>query len=102
MDVYPEAKIILTVRDPAAWARSVRATVWETRHGDSLLRHLSAARAQVDPKWNAYDELMFDLMWRERAPLHEGAADPDRLPELMQRFNEQVQADVPADRLLVW
>src|SRR5438445_11624858 len=46
---YPEAKLVLSVRDPEAWERSMRSTVWGVYHGDSLIRHLSSAAAIVDP-----------------------------------------------------
>src|SRR5579884_1658098 len=42
---YPEAKVLLSVRDPAAWERSMRQTVWSVRHGESLIRLLSSAQA---------------------------------------------------------
>lgn len=102
IETYPQAKVVLSVRDPEAWARSTTSTVWDIRFGDSLLRHLSDARALIEPRWNAYNQLMTDLMWSQRAPLHAGAKDPSRLPELLERYNEQVEADVPAERLLVW
>ena len=35
-DAYPEAKVLLSVRDPQAWEESMRQTVWAVRHGESL------------------------------------------------------------------
>src|SRR5436190_37953 len=50
-EAYPEAKVLLSVRDPQAWERSYRETIWDMCFGDSLIHHLSAARREVDPRW---------------------------------------------------
>ena len=48
MDYYPDAKVLLSVRDSDAWVRSMRETVWGMFHGDSVLHHVSDARgAQI-------------------------------------------------------
>ena len=47
IEVYPDAKVLLSVRDPESWERSMRETVWAVRHGESLLRLLSSAQAHV-------------------------------------------------------
>src|SRR5437764_12727549 len=57
-DVYPEAKVLLSVREADSWGRSMRETIWGVLYGDILIRHLSDARSQVDPKWCSYIELM--------------------------------------------
>src|SRR5690349_14457375 len=41
LQAYPEAKVLLSTRDPEAWERSMRDTVWAVRHGGSLMRNLS-------------------------------------------------------------
>ena len=40
IEVYPEAKVILSVRDGEAWVRSMRETVWGVYFGDSILREI--------------------------------------------------------------
>src|ERR1044072_1823653 len=52
-EAYPEAKVLLSVRDPESWEPSYRETIWERWFGDSLIAHLSAARAGIDPRWRA-------------------------------------------------
>src|ERR1700691_3027592 len=41
MEIYPQAKVLLSVRDGDAWARSMEQTIWGLLYGDTLLRHLS-------------------------------------------------------------
>src|SRR5271166_4238719 len=47
MDFYPEAKVLLSVRDAEDWVRSMRPTVWGIFHGDSVMHHLSEARVEL-------------------------------------------------------
>src|SRR5581483_5937777 len=63
VEAYPEAKVLLSVRDPESWTKSMRDTIWGVIYGDSLLRHLSDARCVVDPKWRGYTNMM-DAMWQ--------------------------------------
>jgi hypothetical protein len=101
IDLYPEAKVLLSVRDDDAWARSMHATIWGLFYDDVLMRHLSSARASIDPAWRRYLELMLE-MW-ERSGLIEGEQTTlESMSAAVHRFNEEVQETVPADRLLVW
>ena len=43
MKVYPQAKVLLSVRDGDAWARSMRETIWDVLYGDSMMADLSSA-----------------------------------------------------------
>jgi Sulfotransferase domain len=100
VEAYPEAKVLLSVREPEKWVRSMRDTIWGCLYGDSLVRHLCAARAAVEPSWASYLELMA-RMWRETGLL---SPHGERLPsgEAMEAYNERVKATVPPERLLVW
>lgn len=98
---FPDAPVLLSVRDGDAWARSMRATILEALYGDSLMAHMSEARAAVDPRWRAYNELMRE-MWR-RSGLITGAETSDAWMALaMERYNEEIRRLVPARRLLEW
>ncbi len=101
IDVYPEAKVLLSVRDPAAWARSMRETIWGMLWDDIAMRHVSTARANVDPMWRAYIELITDMWWSSRLLNGEDTTD-EWMINAMERFHDEVQRTVPADRLLVW
>lgn len=103
MDFYPEAKVLLSVRDADAWVRSMRGTVWGLFHADSVMRHLSDARAVLDPLWNRFLSLMTRMNWDpETGVLAGDHASDEGLAAIMVRWNDEVKAAVPADRLLVW
>lgn len=101
MDRYPEAKVILSVREAEVWSRSMEQTIWGMWHGDSVLHHLNEARQVVDPLWRRYIALMSRLNFSETGAFA-GADDMPKLMAAMERWNNQVQDDVPAERLLVW
>lgn len=103
MDAYPDAKVLLSVRESKAWARSMRNTIWAVLYGDCLMRDLSNARARVDPMWASYLALM-TAMWEKSGllPAIEGGWDEDALARGMEQYCDEVRRTVPADRLLVW
>jgi Sulfotransferase domain len=103
IQTYPEAKVLLSVRDGAAWARSMHDTIWGMFYGDTLMRDLTFARCRVDPAWAQYIDLMM-AMWNKSGLLGsiEGGFEASALAAAMERHNEDVRQTVPADRLLVW
>jgi hypothetical protein len=101
IDVYPDAKVLLSLRDADSWAQSMRDTIWGVLYGDILIRHLSEARAIVDPKWRGYIEMMRE-MWQQSGLLQGENTTAESMAHAMERYHEQVQRDVPSDRLLVW
>ncbi len=102
MDAYPEAKVLLSVRDPASWERSMRQTVWSVRHGESLVRLLSSAQGCVNPRWAGFLNMIDRLLWEGQGTFAEGNADPEQMIAAMERHNDEVREHVPAERLLVW
>jgi hypothetical protein len=101
IEVYPDAKVLLSVRDGDSWARSMRDTIWGVIYGQNVIRYLSDARCEIDAKWNGYIELMKE-MW-ERSGLMEGVETSEQfMAQAMERYHEEVKATVPGDRLLVW
>jgi Sulfotransferase domain len=101
MDFYPDAKVLLSVRDGEAWERSFRETIWTMCHGHSLMPLLSRARAEVDPRWRRYLALVDRMFWEPGGTFAAGH-EPAQLIEQMVAHNEQVKRAVPAERLLVW
>jgi Sulfotransferase domain len=102
IDFYPDAKVLLSARDSEGWERSMRDTIWGIFYGDMLIHDLSSARARVDPKWRGYIELMQE-MWGRSGLIDAGAdTTPESMRSAMERFNQEVQDTVPAERLLVW
>jgi len=101
-DFYPDAKVLLSVRDAEGWERSMRETIWGIFYGDMLIRDLSSARTRVDAKWRGYIEMM-EEMWEHSGLIADGAdTTPESMKRAMEAFNEEVRETVPADRLLVW
>jgi hypothetical protein len=102
IDVYPDAKVLLSVRDPERWERSMRDTVWAVRNGESMVRLLSSAQAYVNPQWDAFLKMIDQLVWQGRGTFASGHERPEQLIAGMQRHHEEVKATVPPERLLVW
>jgi hypothetical protein len=103
MDHYPQAKVLLSVRDSEDWVRSMRQTVWGVFHGETVLHHLCEARAALDPLWHRFMSLMRHMTWNEQTGALSGETFSDAgLAGVMHRWNENVKRAVPADRLLVW
>jgi hypothetical protein len=100
---FPDAKVLLSERDGAAWARSMHDTIWGVFYGDLVMRDLSSARAKVDPGWAQYMTLMTS-MWSRSGLLgdDENVFDGDALAAGMERHIAEVRSVVPAERLLVW
>jgi hypothetical protein len=100
-EAYPDAKVLLSVRDPDAWEPSFRETIWTMSYGDSVMPLLSRARAQIDPRWSRYLALVDRMFWSEEGVFAAGS-EPEQLKEQMVAHNEAVKRNVPAERLLVW
>jgi hypothetical protein len=99
-EVYPDAKVLLSVRDAESWERSMRQTVWSVRHGESLIRLLSSAQAHVNPQWQGFLNMIDRLVWE--GTFGSGHETAEQLISTMEAHNEEVERVVPADRLLVW
>ncbi|HEY4450959.1 MAG TPA: sulfotransferase [Solirubrobacteraceae bacterium] len=102
MDAYPDAKVLLSVRDPEAWERSFRETIWTMSHGRSLMPLLAHARAEVDPRFRRYLELVDRMFWGPQGTFAAGHAEPAQLIEQMLAHHERVERTVAPERLLVW
>lgn len=101
-EAYPDAKIVLSERDPEAWAQSMVKTIWGLFYDDSLMRHLSDARASIDPGWKFYLTMM-EEMWHRAELFDDGAnTTPEFMAKAFVRRNEELKAALPAERVLVW
>ena len=101
MEAFPQAKVLLSVRDGQTWAQSMRKTIWGLFYDDTLIRHASDARTKVDPVWANYIGMMKE-MWVRTSLLDGEATTDDFMASQMERFNDEVRAAVPADKLLEW
>lgn len=102
MDYYPDAKVLLSVRKPDSWEASFRETIVGLRHGEGLMRLLSSARGEIDPRWSRYLKLVDRMFYGPQGTFKDGWDAPAQLIEQAERHNEEVKRTVPADRLLVW
>jgi hypothetical protein len=101
-EFYPEAKVVLSVRDVDAWERSMRQTVWSVRHGESLIRLLSSAQACVNPQWAGFLNMIDRLLWEGRGTFADGRDTPEQMIAATRAHTEAVKAAIPPERLLVW
>jgi len=91
---YPEAKVILTVRDPERWYDSARETIYFVRQAIPRWTRLLFPRMRVFRRM--LDRIAWDGMFKGRLEDRAFAIDA------FNRHNEQVRRDVPAERLLVY
>lgn len=98
---HPDAKVLLSVRDPETWEPSYRDTIGSFCHGDTLLGHLSKARREIDPRWKRYLELVDRMLWDEHSPFANGWGERE-MKQQMLAYNESVKATISPERLLVW
>ena len=92
---YPEAKVVLSVRDKRRWAESMHETVWAVRNGDSLTRLLSDARAHIDPEWAAFLGMIDSLLWRGEGTFALAPESMEALIETAEAHEQKVRAAIP-------
>ena len=103
MEAFPEAPVILTVRDPKPWYESTRSTIYELRrltHGPLPVRAAFRLAEPFVPGVAGTVRLADHLVWEDT---FDGRFD-DRAyaMEVFERHNEAVRRRVPPQRLLVF
>ncbi|MFV2103460.1 sulfotransferase family protein [Micromonospora sp. LOL_024] len=103
-DRYPEAKIILTVRDPVQWHRSCMRTIFMAYRKGRMSRAMVAVMQiplrLVDRRLEAFNPV-FDGVFRRHfgdGPIH----DEKYAVEVFEKHVRDVTEAVPAERLLVY
>ena len=91
---YPEAKVVLTVRDPDRWYESARQTIYYVRH--AFPRWMPIFFRRMKDFHSMLDRLVWDGMFEGRFE------DRAFAIEVFNRYNEEVRRVVPPDRLLVY
>lgn len=89
--VYPQAKVILTVRDPEKWYESVSNTIYPATGG---------AVDSAAPGARAHRKMVTTIVWD--GTFRGAFEDKARAIDIFKRHIEDVKARVPADRLLVY
>ena len=88
---YPEAKVILSERDPEKWYASIMNTIYPS----SL-----AARGMDNPDARRRSKMVFEVIWDG---LFDGRMeDKDHVIGVYQAHNQNVKDRVPAEQLLVF
>jgi len=85
-DHYPDAKIILTVRDPERWYESVNETIMSQMLVEGT-------------KGSPFHELMQKIVW---GTVDNRMQDKDYMVSYFENRNKEIIDSVPADRLLVF
>jgi hypothetical protein len=102
MKAFPEAPVILTVRDPASWYESTRSTIHELRRlttGPLPLRASFALAGPFAPGPTGTVRLADHLVWEDT--FQGRFRDRDYAMGVFERHNEAVRRHVPPERLLV-
>ena len=99
MKVYPDAKVILTTRDPTKWAKSVQETIW-----CPYSRSMSWV---LFPYFASFQIMMIKLRRRFfndfTGGVWSGALhDPKKLAGAFEEWNQRVIDTVPKEKLLVF
>lgn len=102
-DAYPEAKVVLTVRDPRRWHASTQNAFTSLRGSDTTQIEMTAMPAPMRdladlmPSMGQQVEKVLGQRWDPREPM-----DQDRAVEVFQRHTDKVRDALPSDRLLVF
>jgi hypothetical protein len=103
MDKDPEAKVILTVRDPRRWYESVRNTIFAlsmTVSGSRLLRLVFGLRSLLRYGTFARSDMAKTIIWDGT---FDGRFEDEAYAiEVFERHNEEVRRRVPQERLLTY
>lgn len=91
MDVFPEAPVILNVRDPESWYKSMNDTIYD---GAMKLEDMPEMRDR--PATKMIKAVVWDGDMKGDFPNKQGSI------EIFLRHNEEVKNYVPADRLLIF
>jgi hypothetical protein len=93
--VYPEAKVILTLRDSQQWYTSVMNTIWKLSSNA-----LSESQARKDDQAIERSMMGDEVIWQG---VFGGRMDnKDHVIDCYERHNQEVIDTVPSDKLLVY
>ena len=101
MQAYPDAKVILSVRDPEKWYESVRATIYRssTMSRSPLLRLFILTNPMLKSVIGT-SRMIRTLIWQNT--FHNNFEDKEYAISVFNQHNEEVTQHVPADKLLVF
>jgi hypothetical protein len=94
MTVYPESKVILTVRDPESWYRSIMNTIYQAGRG------FFGQFSRIVPSVHQFLNAMEKAIWQ--GIFHNRLEDKAHAVEVFQNHIEEVKRVVPRERLLIF
>jgi hypothetical protein len=94
MTIYPQAKVILTVRDPNSWHRSIMTTLYQAQR-KSVVRF-----ARILPPLHRFLSAMENKIWQD--VFQNKLEDKDHAINVFNSHIEEVKRVVPAERLLIF
>lgn len=94
INVYPEAKVILTVRDPERWHRSVMNTIYQAGRG------CFGRITRIIPSVYQFLNAMEKAIWQD--VFHDRLEDKAHAVEVFKNHIEEVKRVVPKERLLIF
>lgn len=94
MAVYPEAKVILTVRDPGSWHRSIMTTFYQAR------RAFVVRATRIVPTLHQFLTAMESALWQ--GIFQNKLEDQEHATKIFKNHIEEVKHIVPPERLLVF
>ncbi len=101
---YPNAKVILTRRDPNDWYNSVMATIWQlsSQAWDQLSQQAKSQEAISDALAEPHQRtrMAFDVIWD--GVFDRRMDDKDYVISCYEAHNQAVIDEVPADNLLIY
>jgi hypothetical protein len=103
MEAFPEAVVILTVRDPEPWYKSMRSTIYQLSRltkGPTPLRMALCLVGIFAPRPTGIIHLADRLVWEDT---FDGRfEDREYARDIFERSNEAVRRRIPPERLLVF
>ncbi len=100
---YPELKVVLTVRDPEKWYKSMYATIYRLNRLTFARKVFLLAKSLFRPElrqlhdmWQLQNQILWDKTFKGKFYNKKAAID------VFCKHNEAVKKNVPAGRLLVY
>jgi Sulfotransferase domain len=101
MERYPDAKVILTVRDPQRWYESAYNTIYRmTRAASSPIFYVAGLLMPRTKAMKRARQMIGEIVWER--DLDGRFEDREYAIETFKRHNEEVEQRVPAEKLLVY
>lgn len=98
-EAYPEAKVILTVRDPESWYESTLNTIYGAPRTAYATHALSLLRLFA-PRMRSATRMTEDVIWQ--GTFSGRFEDREYAIEVFERHTEEVKERIPPEKLLVY